>query len=148
MLIQGKLLLSGCLVVNENNEVLLLFRKDHQHYETPGGKVKVEECRNPENPSLEELQTAAVRELHEEIGSDLEITPPAYFGSIEFLTPDKRLAVAHKFLTRIVSGTPRVMEKETFSKLDYLPLDRLEQYPVSPDLKLLLSKIKKTLLSH
>lgn len=141
MHIQGKLLLSGCLVINEKNEVLLLFRKDHKHYETPGGKVKVGECRNPENPSLEELKNAAVRELHEEIG-DVEITPPAYFGSVEFLTPDKRLAVAHKFLTRIISGTPEVMEREIFSKLEYLPLNKLENYTISPDLKILLSKIK------
>ena len=38
--INGVLILSGCLVVNENKELLLLYRKDHNHYETPGGKVK------------------------------------------------------------------------------------------------------------
>jgi len=34
------LILSGCLVINDKKEVLLLHRKDHNHYETPGEKLK------------------------------------------------------------------------------------------------------------
>ena len=32
--------LSGCAIVNEQEELLLLWKKKHQHYEFPGGKVE------------------------------------------------------------------------------------------------------------
>ena len=49
---KGRIILSGCFIINENNELLLLHRKDHNHYETPGGKVDVGECIDSNNPVL------------------------------------------------------------------------------------------------
>lgn len=139
----GRIILSGCLVINDKKEVLLLYRKDHHHYETPGGKVDPEECTNPDNPTIEDLAKTAERELHEELGEDLKIQKPKYFGKAEFTIPDGRRAVANKFLTKIISGTPKITEPELFSEFDYLPIGRLEEYPLSPDLKILLPKIKE-----
>ncbi len=140
---QGKLVLSGCLIINDKKEVLLLYRKDHKHYETPGGKVNLEECSNPNKPTLGDLKKAAERELYEELGENIKIEKLTYFDKVEFKIPDGRLAIANKFITRIKSGTPIVNEPNIFEKFDYLPIMQLEKYPLSPDLKLLLPKLKK-----
>jgi len=136
------LLLSGCLIVNDKKELLLLFRKDHKYYETPGGKVKSEECLDFNKPTINELAKTAERELFEELGNNIKIEPLKYFGNINFTIPDGRKAIANKFLTKIISGKPIINEPETFSKLDYLPIQNLEDYPISPDLKLFLKNIK------
>ena len=60
--------------------------------------------------------------------------------------PDGREAIANKFMTTIISGTPSIQEKETFSKLEFLSFTQLENFPISPDLKLFLPELKKRFL--
>lgn len=146
--VEGRIILSGCLVINEKKEVLLLYRTDHNHYETPGGKVRLNDCKNPDNPSIEDLATTAERELHEELGDDVQVKKLEYFGNVAFDIPGGKLAIANKFVTSIISGTPRVNEPERFSKCDYLPIEHLGDYPISPDLKLLLPKLKEYAKIH
>jgi|SRR3989344_622508 len=139
-----RIILSGCIILNENNEILLLYRKDHNHYETPGGKLNPDECLNFENPTTEELAKAAKRELFEELGNKIRIKDIYYFGNVEFTIPDGRKAIANKFIVKIY-GEPVINEPERFSKIEYIPIKSLEKYPISPDLKLLLHKIKNEL---
>ncbi len=141
--IEGRIVLSGCFIYNDKNELLLLHRSDHNHYETPGGKVRLAECKNPDNPTTEELIKVAERELYEEIDNDVKIAKLEYFGKVEFTIPDGRLVIANKFLTKIISGKPRINEPDKFSKLKYLPIASLEDYPISPDLKLFVPKLKE-----
>ncbi len=138
----GKVLLSGCLILNDRKEVLLLYRRDHNHYETPGGKVRLRECSNPKNPAIVDLARTAEREAYEELGNDIKLAELSYFLKVEFAIPDGRKAVAHKFLTKILSGKPRLNEPDTFSKMDYLPVETLEEYSISPDLQLFLEELK------
>ncbi|MBI2670636.1 NUDIX hydrolase [Candidatus Woesearchaeota archaeon] len=140
---RGRIILSGCLVLNDNNEILLLYRKDHQHYETPGGKIDLKDCSNPENPTLEELAKAAEREIYEELGNKIRIKKLEYFMAVEFKTPGGRDAIAHKFITKILSGKPIINEPYLFSRIDYLPINSLNFYPISPDLGLLLKHLNK-----
>jgi len=142
-----KIILSGCLILDNKDEILLLYRKDHQYYETPGGKVEANECVSLENPTIPELAKAAEREAYEELGPHLKLKKLKFFAKTEFTIPDGRLAVANKFVTKIVSGKPKVNEPKTFSRLDYLPIKELEKFSLSPDLKLLLPMIK-SVLSH
>jgi len=135
------IILSGSLIINDKNEVLLLFRKKHQHYETPGGKLDVEECLDFENPTIEELQKTAKRELIEEV-KNIEFEFLKYFGKKEFVIPDGRKAVAHKFLVKFISGNPEPNE-EIFSKIEWLSISKLENYPISPDLNLFLAELKE-----
>lgn len=137
----SEILLSGCIII-ENNKILLLFREDHQHYETPGGHVKKEDCIDIKNPEVEELKKVAMRELLEEV-KDINIVSMEYMAHISFRTPDKRKAVAHKFLTKIKGG-PKI-NKDLFEYCDWLDIDELEEYPLSPDLILLLPEIRKLL---
>ncbi len=143
---EKRVILSGCLIVNAHKEVLLLYRKDHHHYETPGGKIKAEECSDWENPTIEELAKTAEREAHEELGTEMVLDKLTYFGNVDFVIPDGREAVAHKFVTRIISGAPKINEPELFNRMDYLPISRLEEYEISPDLKLLLPKLKENII--
>ncbi|MFH1064470.1 MAG: NUDIX hydrolase [Candidatus Woesearchaeota archaeon] len=142
-----RIILSGCLIINDKKEVLLLYRTDHNHYETPGGKVRLDECNNPDEPTLEDLAKTAQRELYEELGEDLKIEHFDYFDKVEFSIPGGRLAIANKFLVKI-TGNPRVNEPERFSKFDYLPIEHLEDYPISPDLKLLVPKLNEYARTH
>lgn len=141
-----KLILSGCLVVNKNKEILLLYKTNHKHFETPGGKIKTDECTNPKRPSIEELKKTAERETYEELGNKIKLEELNYFGKIEFTIPDGRKAIAHKFLTNIISGEPTLNEPETFNKIKWIPIKDLEKFKISPDLKLLCDKLKS--ISH
>lgn len=136
------LLLAGNLVINEKQEIYLLYRKDHWFYETPGGKVKLEECVNYAAPTREELEKVAKRELLEEVGGIEKIVSMIYFKSIGFKIPDGREAIAHKFITRI-KGNPypqeRGFDKE---KSRWIPLAELYRYPLSPDLSLLVPVVQ------
>lgn len=138
----GKIILSGCFIVNNQKEVLLLYRDDHKHYETPGGKVMLSECSNPENPTIKDLAKTAEREAYEELGDGIKLAGLSYFGKVEFTIPDGRKAIANKFFTKILSGKPRLNEPDKFSKMDYLPVERLKEYPISPDLRLFLDELK------
>src|SRR3989344_8406141 len=126
-----KIILAGCLILNDQKELLLLYRKDHHYYETPGGKIKPEECANFEHPTIDELAQAAKRELFEELGNNITIDELRYFGAIEFTIPDGRKAIANKFTTKIIRGKPIINEPETFCKLDYLAIEHLEKQSLS-----------------
>lgn len=139
----NKIILSGCFIIDDKKRILLLYRPDRNHYETPGGKVKPVECVNPKNPTINELVKTAKRELYEELGKEIKFDKLNYFGKVGFTAPDGRKITANKFLTKIISGKPIINEPEIFSKMDYLPVESLEDYPISPDLKLFLPKLKK-----
>ena len=141
--VKGRIILSGCLVINDKKEILLLYRTDHHHYETPGGKVRLRECNHPDDPSFEDLAKTAERELYEELGNNIKVKELKYFGNVAFDIPGGKLAIANKFITSIISGEPRLNEPERFSRFDYLPIEHLENYPISPDLKLLITKLKE-----
>lgn len=140
--VKGRLVLSGSFVINTNKEILLLYRKDHKYYETPGGKVQASECASPKHPSLEDLRKTAERELYEELGIQISVSSLEYFDHIEFDLLDGRKAIAHKFITKFISGTPHLQEPELFEKFSWIALDQLDKYPLSPDLKLLLPKLQ------
>lgn len=136
----NKIILSGNIIVNNNQEILLLKRKDHNHYETPGGKVEKSEMADGLNETV--LKETAKRELFEELGKQIQVKRMEYFGSVEFKIPGKEIqATAHKFITEI-SGKPVINEPELFSKMEWIHESELDNKPLSPDLKLLVKQIK------
>jgi len=136
------LILSGTILVNEHKKICLLYRMKHAHYETPGGKVDPEDAVDPENPSLEELEVAARRELAEEVGPSIEIHSFKYFDSVRFTIPDGRDAIAHKFIAN-VSGdiSVNIAEGNLFDKVGVFSLDELDNIKLSPDLQILLHRL-------
>ena len=136
----NRIILSGCIILNEN-KILLLHRSDHNWYETPGGKIESSECEDILNPTIEELKKTAYREAYEELGENIVLEELSYFDKAEIEIPNNRGAIAHKFLTKIISGTPRINEPKQFDKLEYIPLTELETRSLSPDLKMLKEKL-------
>ena len=136
------ILLSGNLVVNNKKEIYLLYRKDHHFYETPGGKVKSEECKSLEKPSIPELEVAARRELLEEVSGIIKIVSMQYFAVAHFHVPDGREAFAHKFITKVEGNLSPREDNFDSKKSGWIKIEKLSEYPISSDLKMLLSKIK------
>ena len=138
------IILSGNLIISpDNSQIYLLYRKDHQFYETPGGKVKLEECVNYFRPTRQELEKVAKRELLEEVSGIERILSMRYFQRVKFNVPDGREAIAHKFIVRI-AGEPRPNEDNFDAKKSrWLPIKTLERYQRSPDSKILRPAIKE-----
>ncbi|MFP4111467.1 MAG: NUDIX domain-containing protein [Candidatus Woesearchaeota archaeon] len=136
------MILSGCLIYKEKS-ILLLYRKDHDHYETPGGKLEKTECLDMDNPTIEELSKTALREVHEELGNRIELSELKYFGNVEFIAPNGKKAVANKFLAKIISGVPTIAEPDKFSRLEYISIEELEKKNISQDLRLLMPELRK-----
>lgn len=144
------LVLAGNIIYNRTDAgIYLLWRRDSQHYETPGGKVTCEDCGTQVMLShaidLEMLEQTARRELSEEV-EGIEVKHMTYFGFADAQTSDGRSIRAHKFLTRI-TGEPVVRETERFctERSGYIPLSLLPTKPLSPDLPLFLNRLEKKL---
>ena len=115
--------LSGCTIVNDDEELLLLWKKKHRHYEFPGGKVE-------DGESLEET---ALRECKEELGVDVRLVK--YLGYENFEIEGYSFQ-SHMYLG-IIEGNqiPIVNEPDKFEKLFWLPMKRYRDYSCAPNVK-------------
>lgn len=145
MLLMHKIILSGNIILNDNKEIYLLFRNKHKHYETPGGKVEENECEDVENPTKDELMSVAKRELLEEISGIEEIESMEYFDNIKFTIPDGRKATAYKFVTRVSGNIEPKEDLFDKEKSKWFKISELDEIKISPDLELLLYKLKEKL---
>jgi 8-oxo-dGTP pyrophosphatase MutT (NUDIX family) len=133
---------SGTFIINDHSEVLVLYRRNHDRYETPGGKPNPGECKTPSRPTIGELEKIALRETTEELGKGIRLKETQYIGNVEFYRTDgKRMKVA-KFFTTLASGIPKVGEPDTFSHMRYIPIDKLHKYSLAKDLRLFIPKLK------
>lgn len=110
--------LAGCILLDEQGRILLLHRntEKYNHWEVPGGKVEPGESN----------ADAAVRELREELGVEVEIVRE--LGSASFT--DGRLMTYHWFLAK-TNGTPTICEPDKFDALAYLSLAELKRVGMS-----------------
>src|SRR6056297_2200458 len=98
-----KIQLSGCAIVNDKEEILVLWKKRRGHYEFPGGKVLPGET----------LKEAAKRECWEEIG--VEVSVLGYIGYEEFQVEDQNFQ-SHKYWGKIKNNQePKIGEPKKFA---------------------------------
>lgn len=123
-----KIQLSGCVIINKKEELLLLWRKKHQHYEFPGGRVEAGET----------LEETAKRECKEELGVDVTIVKYIEYGDFQI---DGCSFRSHKFLTIIKNNQiPKINEPDKFEKLFWLPMKQFQNYSCAPNVKLFCQK--------
>ena len=140
-----RIVLSGCLIVNDKKEILLLHKIKFDYYEIPKGKVDLKDCVDPENLNVGDLMQTALREFLEEI-KGVTISEPEYFGKTKFTKPNGEIAIAHTFYAKYVSGDAEVGEPNIFSEVKWIPIEKLDEFNLSPDLIEVLPSIKTRLL--
>ncbi|MEK7580273.1 MAG: NUDIX domain-containing protein [Patescibacteria group bacterium] len=115
--------LNSSLPIIKDEKLLLLFKKKHQYYEFPGGKVKEGET----------LKEAAARETKEEIGCEVEGLE--YFGFEDIRVEEKDFR-GHVYLAELKdSESPKITEPDLFGDLLWLPIGDPQKYPLAPNVK-------------
>ncbi len=106
--------LAGCVITNKTDKILLIHRNtaDWQHWEVPGGKIEEGET----------AAAAAIRELKEELGIDVEIVK--LIAEKAFIERGKYLHYVW-FEARISKGKPKIMEPATFDSCKYHDFENL-----------------------
>jgi 8-oxo-dGTP diphosphatase len=115
--------LSGCVILDDKERILLLWKIKHEHYELAGGKMEENEI--PE--------VTAIREVREEIGCEVDIIK--YIGCEDFEINDMYIK-SHKFIAKLKpNNEPKIMEKDVFSKIFWMPIKDYEKYSIAPNVK-------------
>ena len=137
---------SGIIIINYKKSepsILLLERKDHKHWELPGGKVDLKDKIN--GSKIDTLRNAALREVKEETGiylkNKLSDMKPFY---IDFISPEGKKRRSYNFIA--FSNKYPVLEKG-FSDWEYVPLSDLKKYKLAPNVIILEKRIKRGLFN-
>lgn len=111
---QNTIQLVGCIIPDKSGKILLLHRQKglKDQWETPGGKLEA-----GETPGQ-----AAVREVKEEIGVQVELIKP--LGENDFAENDQSYHY-HWFQAKITAGHPSIQEPQTFTELKYFTWDQI-----------------------
>ena len=113
---------SGCVIIKDET-LLVLWRKKHNHYEIPGGKVE----------SGETLEQTAIRETKEEIGCDVKVIKYLCYKDFHI---DKKDFRSHTYLAEILGKQrPKVIETDKFDHVFWLPITRYNSFSVAPNVK-------------
>jgi len=111
-----KIKLGGCAIKNSKGEILLIHRntEKRKQWELPGGKLELNE----------NAEDAAKRELKEELDVDIAIIKRLGQATFE----DNGISFDYTwFDAKIISGTPRLMEKG-FDNLDFFSEEKLKKF--------------------
>jgi len=138
----GRVVNSGVIIFNKG-KILLVERIDKKHWEIPGGKVKIIDKGKTKK---ETLKNAAIREVLEEVNIKPKILHYSPFY-IEFTTPDKVKRRSYNFIG-LSSKSPKITEKEVFSKAKYIAVKDLEKYNIAPNVKTLVEVFKTCLFRY
>lgn len=138
--------IAGNLIVR-NGKILLLYRRDEEHWEVPGGKVKEDE-----SPT-----EAAVREAKEEIGVEVELEKPFYTGEFQ---KDGEMYIWNSYVASI-NGEPEIQDadcscresacssnseeccEDKFEKLEWFEGSELDEIELASNLEMVLPALRK-----
>lgn len=116
-----KIALAGCAIIKDR-KILLIRRIKTGWYELPGGKIE-----NNENATL-----AAVREIKEELCSDIQILTE--LGKKDFSENGYSMSYTWFQANLLNDQQPTIGEPEKFDDLRYIKLDKLSEYKLSPNM--------------
>lgn len=125
-----KVELAGCVILDDYGRMLLLHRNTEKlsHWELPGGKVETGET----------AEEAAVRELQEELGIDVQLTQTLGVGEFEDDDNEYRFTW---FQAVILAADPKLRETDMFDDLEYFEIEDLLALALSANMQVLLAKI-------
>lgn len=116
---------AGCIIIKEG-KIALLHRKSRNWYELPGGKVEEGETE----------ETAAVREIREELLCDVQIIKK--IGS-DYCSTKKGEVVYTWFLAE-TTDEPQVGEPDIFDELKYFSFEDMTKAPMSTNIENILKR--------
>lgn len=119
--------LAGNLIVNDG-KILLLYRKDEEHWKVPGGKVEDEQ-----SPT-----EAAVRGAKEEIGVEVELQKPFYSGEFQ---KNEQIFLWHCYIADMKDGDPETQE-DKFEKLEWFEGSALDEIELAPSIEMILPSLR------
>jgi len=119
--------------ITKDDGILTAYRRDHLHYELPGGKIELHET--PEE--------AMIREMREELG--IEVRSLGEVACFDVRLP-RRLATVHVVQAEIVEGVPRAREADVHNEVRYQTLPMLRSYEQIGELSPGLTRIAKLLV--
>jgi len=122
--------LAGGIVFYKNEGIILLLKKEHNHWEIPGGKV---------NNNKENIKAAALREIEEEIGAKVKIEK--YVGFVDFEIKNKCYR-SHVFICK-ANKKPKLNEPEKFYAVGIFPLEKVEKLDLAPNVKAILKLLRE-----
>ena len=127
-----KLNVRAAVIIMHNGKVLVHRNINSDHYALIGGRVEIGE----------DSETTVKREIKEELGKDIEIT--GYVSTIENFFEMKgskyhEIMFVHKaeFVNENDKNTMEVLkniEGKDYLQYEWLDLDKIEQYPLRPEL--------------
>ncbi len=115
----------GAAIINREGKIFLSLRgkkvnNEKGKWETPGGGVEFGEI----------LEEAIVREMKEEYNIDIEVIEP--LGIHSHIIPDeKQYWVAPTYISKIKSGTPKILEPEKCDAIGWFTIAEAEKLPLS-----------------
>jgi ADP-ribose pyrophosphatase YjhB (NUDIX family) len=118
-------------IIIHNNKILAHVNTNEDHYALIGGRVQIGE----------DSETALKREIMEEMGKEIEIT--GYIGTIENFFEMKsekyhEIMFIHKIEfvddnDKKIEETIKNIEGKEYLEYRWLELDKIEQYPLRPE---------------
>ena len=134
-----KLNIRAVVIIIHNNKILVHKNVNSDHYALLGGRVKIGE----------DSETTVKREIKEELNKEIEIT--GYIGTIENFfkmsgSKFHEILFIHKaeFVNeedKKIEYTLKNNEGEDFLQYEWLDLDKIDEYPLLP-------QVSKTLLKE
>jgi 8-oxo-dGTP diphosphatase len=107
----------GAVITNARNEILLLLRKKSPelgYWTIPGGSVEFGE----------NIEDAIIREVKEELGVDCQVVQLLRVTN-HIVNAENTHWVSPAFLVKIIYGTPRNVEPDKSSNMQWFPLGSL-----------------------
>lgn len=118
---------AACIIVNEDNHILLQHRGDDHFWGLPGGIMEMDET----------LEETCIREVKEETGFDVELSRfLGAFHNYHKMWPNGDLAhiICHVYVGRICGGAMMIDGQETLD-LHYFSIDQLPPIDASDHLQ-------------
>lgn len=109
----------GAFILNDNNELLLQKRAvpaEKGYWCIPGGRLEM----------FELLEDAVVRETKEETDLDVEVVKLMGICN-HIITNENAHWVSARYLCKIKSGTPKIMEPDKATDMGWFALDKLPE---------------------